>query len=76
MIEPALANVAAQIDPAAAQWAVARMLAVAGSAQRWDYDMLDGITSILKKIVPQGLPLLDSQAADAIRFWTVVGESR
>lgn len=76
MIEPTVAAVAAQIDPATAQRALAELLAVAGSSQQWDYNMLDGITEILKKLVPQGLPLLDSQTAEAMRFWTAVAESR
>ncbi len=76
MIEPTLAAVAAQIDAATAQSAVARMLAVVGSMQRWDHDTLDGVTDVLKEVLPAGLPLLDSPAAEAMRFWTAVDESR
>ncbi len=76
MIDPTLAAVAAQIDPAAAQRVVARALAIFGSLYEWNNGTASGIFDELVKALPAGLPRPDDQSAAAMQFWTEVDESR
>lgn len=62
-----LADVAAQIDPAVAQLALAEVMAVLGSAPRWSYDVFETVTDVVKRVQVTGLPRIDDHAA--LQFW-------
>jgi len=76
MIDPTLSAVAAQIDPAAAQLAVARAMATAGAQAEWDSETIEWVVFDLLTALPEGLPRPNDSSRDALRFWTAVNESK
>lgn len=63
-----IAELAAMIDPAAAQKAVAEILATLGSAEDWSGDQLEGITVSLGGVCPVDRSWTD-QNEEEMEFW-------
>ena len=66
-------DVAALIDPAKAQTAVLRAMAVLGSSDSWGGDELTAISVILVLLqAGTDFPSIADQDNDAIRFWEAI----
>lgn len=63
-----IAELAAMIDPAAAQKAVAEILVTLGSAEDWSGDQLEGITVSLGGVCPVDRSWTDQNEED-MGFW-------
>lgn len=63
-----IAELAAMIDPAAAQKAVAEILVTLGSAEDWSGDQLEGITVSLGGVCPVDRSWTD-QNEEEMEFW-------
>lgn len=63
-----IAELAAMIDPAAAQKAVAEILVTLGSAEDWSGDQLEGITVSLGGVCPVDRSWTDQNEED-MDFW-------
>lgn len=74
--EATMAAVAAAIDPAAAQRAVAGALAIVGSLEQWNSETIEWVVADLLKALPAGVPRPVDQSAEALRFWKAVEDSR
>lgn len=76
MVDATLAAVAAHIDPAKAQRAVAAALATAGALAEWDSQTIEWVMTDLLTAVPEGVPPPVEQTAEALKFWRAVDNSR
>lgn len=64
-----IAELAALIDPAAAQKAVAEILVTLGSAEDWNSDQLEGITVSLGGVCPVDRSWV-AQNEEEMEFWS------
>lgn len=67
-----LQQVAERVDPAAAQIAIARILAGLGSQAEWSSEDLEWIATTAMSAKPAGLPSASDQDDDALAFWQEV----
>lgn len=66
-------EIAAKIDPAKAQRAVAEMVTVLGANEEWNSDVWDRLVGAVQSATADvELPIWADQDDDALAFWTAV----
>lgn len=68
-------KIAAMVDPAKAQLAVAGAMVAFGYEAQWDSETIEHVASALAPAFPEGVPsVFDEDDEDAIEFWQNVEE--
>lgn len=62
-------DVAALVDPAAAQLAVARAMAAFGAELEWDSETIEYVADAVRPAFPKDLPSVFDQDDAAVEFW-------
>ncbi|HJT94050.1 MAG TPA: hypothetical protein VJ777_19310, partial [Mycobacterium sp.] len=65
-----LADIAAMVDPAKAQRAIADVMACLGMDSEWGSETIEHVASAAKSAFPEGLPSVFDQDDDAVSFWS------
>lgn len=67
-------KIAAQVDPVAAQMAIARAMVALGSESNWDSETIEHVCSAISPAFPSGLPSVFNQDDGAVDFWASLSE--
>ena len=65
-----LADIAAMVDPAKAQRAIADVMACLGMSSEWDAETIEYVASAASRAFPEGLPSVFDQDDAAVSFWS------